>query len=217
MNSEFLSRYTPSQQLDINLVRLHLQVTTLSEMSTNRTNICIHHSEGTRRPDQHVELETRWPRQPQVTPTQQQLWKRYIASNYLRYGTKWQSPINLLTPTEPALQPTEYYSLVAYLQSLSTPYQRLLFTYEQESTDLEIWRAFRSRQRLTIATDGSLLLQEGTFGWNLTTTKHKTLFYGSGPINGPIDIGSSTRSKLGGFTGPLLLVTLLARYWGLRH
>jgi hypothetical protein len=43
------------------------------------------------------------------------------------------------------------------------------------------------------------------------------LFHGSGPIDGPIEIGSSTRSELGGFTGPLLLVTILARYWGLRH
>ena len=44
------------------------------------------------------------------------------------------------------------------------------------------------------------------------------IVFGSGPIDGPIDIGSSTRSELGGFTGgPLLLVTILARFWGLRH
>ena len=36
-------------------------------------------------------------------------------------------------------------------------------------------------------------------------------------MDGPIDIGSSTQSELGGFTAPLLLITLLARYWGLRH
>ena len=30
-------------------------------------------------------------------------------------------------------------------------------------------------------------------------------------------MGSSTRSELGGFTAPLLLVTTLARYWGLQH
>jgi hypothetical protein len=213
MNSEFLLRYTPIQQLDINLVRLHLQVTTLSDMATNRTSICTHHYEGNRRPDQQVELET-WPRQQHVTPTQKRLWKRYIASNYIRYGTKWRNPIDPPALRDPDPQPTEYPSLAAYLNSLPTSYQRLLFTYEQESTDLEIWRAFRSKQRLTIATDGSLLLQAGTsFGWKLTTmTKPKTIFHGSGPIDGPIEIGSSTRSELGGFTGPLLLVsTLLAR------
>ena len=80
-----------------------------------------------------------------------------------------------------------------------------------------MWKAFRSKQRLTIASDGSLLPAAGTFGWKITTSKHVTLFFGSGPIDGPIDIGSSTRSELGGFTGPLLLVTILARFWGLRH
>lgn len=36
-------------------------------------------------------------------------------------------------------------------------------------------------------------------------------------MDGPIEIGSSTRSELGGFTAPLLSVTVLARHWGLRH
>lgn len=89
--------------------------------------------------------------------------------------------------------------------------------YEQDATDLDIWRAFRSRRRITIATDGSLLPLAGTFGWKITTSQHTVLFHGSGPIDGPIEIGRTTRSELGGFTGPLLLVTILARYWGLRH
>lgn len=57
----------------------------------------------------------------------------------------------------------------------------------------------------------------GTFGWKITTSKFKPLFKGSGPVDGPIEIGSSTRSELGGFTAPLLLVTMLARHWGLKH
>ncbi|KAI2501468.1 hypothetical protein MHU86_12983 [Fragilaria crotonensis] len=85
------------------------------------------------------------------------------------------------------------------------------------ATDLIIWRSFRSRRRLIIASDGSLLPTAGTFGWKVTTDKHSTLFQGSGPIDGPIDIGSSTRSELGGFTAPLLLITMIARNWGLRH
>jgi hypothetical protein len=103
-------------------------------------------------------------------------------------------------PTD--IAPTQYPSLSAYLTSLPLWYRRLLFHYEQDSSDLEIWRAFRSKRRLTIATDGSLLPKAGTFGWTITTSKNDTLFHGSGPIDGPIEIGSSTRSELGGFTGP---------------
>ncbi|KAI2499475.1 hypothetical protein MHU86_14995 [Fragilaria crotonensis] len=117
----------------------------------------------------------------------------------------------------PTIAATQQPSLSAYLQSLSTWYQRLLSHYVQDATDLDIWRTFRSRRRITIATDGSLLPSAETFGWKITTSQHTVLFHGSGPIDGPIEIGSSTRSKLGGFTAPLLLVTILARYWGLRH
>ena len=115
------------------------------------------------------------------------------------------------------LNPTSYGSLSDYLDSLPIWYQRLLFDYQQEATDVEIWKAFRSHLRLTIATDGSLMPTAGTFGWKLVTPKQGVLFTGSGPIDGPLEIGSSTRSELGGFTGPLLLITLLARFWGLRH
>ena len=55
------------------------------------------------------------------------------------------------------------------------------------------------------------------FEWKIATTTNKALLQGYGPVDGPIKTGSSTRSKLGGFTVPLLLVTILARQWGLRH
>jgi hypothetical protein len=42
-------------------------------------------------------------------------------------------------------------------------------------------------------------------------------FSGSGPVDGPFDISHSTRSELGGLTAPLLLVTSLAKFWGLNH
>ena len=88
----------------------------------------------------------------------------------------WQ-PIDLQeTKISPTL-PTAYDTLLAdYLKSLPTNQQRLLHHYEQDATDVEIWNAFRSRQRLTIASDGSLLTTAGTFGWKLTTAKHATLF-----------------------------------------
>jgi hypothetical protein len=46
---------------------------------------------------------------------------------------------------------------------------------------------------------------------------NKELFQGCGTVNGPNKTGSSIRSKLGGFTAPLLLVTTLAKHWGLRR
>ena len=46
---------------------------------------------------------------------------------------------------------------------------------------------------------------------------NKVLFQGCAPVDGPNKTESSIRSKLGGFTAPLLLVTTLAKHWGLRH
>ena len=43
------------------------------------------------------------------------------------------------------------------------------------------------------------------------------IFQGSGTVDGPTKIGSSTRSKLGGFTAPILLAAAIARHWALRH
>jgi hypothetical protein len=97
-------------------------------------------------------------------------------------------------------------------------HRRLLYEYQQLSTNLEVWRAFRSQRCLTIASDGSLREDAGTFGRKLTTHNHQALFHGYGPVDGPMESGRSTRSKLGGFTAPLLLlVTVLAQHWGLRH
>lgn len=185
-------------------------------MSIDQQHACPLQCLGQRPPTKRLKDKT-WPRQPTVTKTQQRLWTRYIGSNYLRYSNTWRTPLGEHKDHPPTIAATQQPSLSAYLQSLSTWYQRLLSHYEQDATDLDIWRAFRSRRRITIATDGSLLPSAGTFGWKITTSQHTVLFHGSGPIDGPIEIGSSTRSELGGFTGPILLVTILARYWGLCH
>ena len=78
MNVDHLTRYTAQQQQDINLVRLHLQVTTRSDMSINDFEACPSHSIGQRRPQQIIS-NTTWPRQPRVTISQQRLWKNYIS------------------------------------------------------------------------------------------------------------------------------------------
>ena len=96
-------------------------------------------------------------------------------------------------------------------------YRRLLYHHEQQATNLAVWRAFRSRSRLEIVTDGSLAQSIGTFGWRLIRPPALVLFQGSGPIDGPVELGSSLRSELGGFAAPLLLVAAVSRFWGLPH
>ena len=221
MNNEYLTRYTPTQKLDINLVRMHLQIITLSDMtSSDGIHACDYHRKGIRRPQQVIRTKT-WPRQNTPTPSQRKIWTNYISSNYLRYDNKWRNPMRNL-PVPPILgaptPPTGVHStLQSFLKSLPKWHRRLLFHLEQLATDQAVYQSFHARRRLTIATDGSLQVSAGTFGWKLTDKKNTTLFQGSGPVDGPHEIGSSTRSELGGFTAPLLLITSLARHWGLKH
>jgi hypothetical protein len=221
MNNEHLTRYTPIQKLDINLVRLHLQIITLSDMTrSDGIHVCDYHRQGLRRPQQPIRTKT-WPRQPLPTPSQRKIWTNYISSNFVRYGNKWRNPMRNLpapptsadTPPTPPITST----LQSFLKNLPKWHRRLLLHLDQPATDKEVFQSFRARSRLTIATDGSLQASAGTFGWKITNKTHLTLFTGSGPIDGPHEIGSSTRSELGGFTAPLLLITSLARHWGLKH
>ena len=223
MQLEILQRYTAQQEVDINLVRLYLQIITLSDGSTQAgEEICHFHLRGERRPNQIIRKKT-WPRQEPPTSSQRRLWHKYITSSFLRYGTKWKTQLGLILTNRPPqipylpLSPGSSMTLKASIKSLPPWYRRLLFYNNQLATDLEVWRAFRAKRRLIIASDGSLKETAGTFGWKLTTSKHVPLFEGSGPVDGPIEIGSSTRSEIGGFTAPLLLVTVLARFWGLNH
>lgn len=57
---------------------------------------------------------------------------------------------------------------------------------------------------------------EGTFGWVLTTSK-RVLFTCGGPVDGPHDTATSTRSELSGIASALLLIASVSRNWGLRH
>jgi hypothetical protein len=201
MDLEALTRYTPIQQKDINLVRLHLQVITLSDMSTSDGKaICPLYLEGSRRPDQKIQLQT-WPRQEPPTGSQRRLWKTYVTSLYLRYSTTWKNKLlpyaphySLPTQISPPTSNSHFPTHQAHIKSLPTWYRRLLFDYTQIATDLEVWRSFRNKRRLIIASDGSLHDTAGTFGWKITTPKHLPLFHGSGPVDGPIEIGSSALS-----------------------
>ena len=75
----------------------------------------------------------------------------------------------------------------------------------------------RSIKSKTISTDGGFsLIGQGTFGWMLTDAQGKKLVTGSGPVDGPADQASSTRSELHGFAAPLEYIHQLARYYSMR-
>jgi ribonuclease HI len=87
---------------------------------------------------------------------------------------------------------------------------------QQLATDSKVWKAFRSRRRLHLATDGGLSAQKGTHGW-IISTGTTSLFQCSGPVDGPLDTSSSTRSELAGYASALLLIRALSAFWQTRH
>jgi hypothetical protein len=236
MQPGILIRYTRQQQQDINLVRLYLQAITLSDISDpDGKNITLNALNGSRNSGVSIH-RVNWPRQAPPTAYQVKTWKTYLSDNFLRYQTSWKTPLgHHVTPNtysehksnhDGAKQsmfddPRQYNNLRQYIKSLPRWHKRLLSNYQQQASELEIWRAFSKRGRtIDIASDGGLADKVGTFGWKMVTTLKSVdvvLFQGSGPIDGPTEIGSSTRSELGGFTAPILLATTLAKFWGIRH
>ena len=45
----------------------------------------------------------------------------------------------------------------------------------------------------------------------------KILFRGSGPVDGPVDTASSTRSELWAYASSLSFIDCLSKFWGIRH
>jgi hypothetical protein len=114
-------------------------------------------------------------------------------------------------------KPTRLPDFSAYRsECLSRTERRLLDGLAQVASDLKIWRAFRSKSRLYLASDGGLGENSATFGWVLSTG-NEVLFECSGPVDGPIDTSSSTKSELGGCASSLLFLTSLSAFWGIRH
>jgi hypothetical protein len=181
MQPDLLKGYTATQQLNINRVRLYLQVTTLSDMTDDK-GICIqpHYLRGDR--PTNFQASHYWPRQPHITTSQQRLWRRFLTANFIRYGTKWIDRIgNLKKQANINLNnPTEHPDLATYLKSLPGWYQRLLYIFRQVETDLAIWKEFRSKKKVTIVSDGGLTEGIGTFGWKLVGSKKSNFICWSG-------------------------------------
>jgi hypothetical protein len=223
MQQQHLSRYSTRQQSDINLVRIYLQATTLADLTNpdNPKAIRLSAIDGNR--SEGWIDNPLWPRQHTPTKAQRRLWKRYLSSSYLRYIPYWKQPPTEIehqpvsTPlTERPSPPTSFDSLADYIATLPRTQRRLLNDMRQQATDLQVWRAFRSKAKIYIASDGGLDNTTGTHGWVISTKKH-ALFRGSGPVDGPPDTASSTRSELAGCAASILLVVCVARVWGLRH
>lgn len=228
MQSQHLSRYTPRQQHDLNLVRIYLQVSTLADMTDadQPNRIQLPYLEG-QRPREWEETMT-WPRQSTPSHSQRRLWKRFIESSYLRYIPYWkQNPLYTASRTRSTFREsmeappqTETCAtkmpLLEYLKTLPRTQRRLVGDVVQVADDVQVWRAFRSKERLFFATDGGLLGTHGTFGWVLTSSKH-ILFTCGGPVDGPRDTANSTRCELSGIASALLVIASISRNWGLPH
>jgi hypothetical protein len=94
----------------------------------------------------------------------------------------------------------------------------LLQKFDQHVSDTCMIEHLRSIKSKTISTDsGRSLIGQGTFEqWMLTDAQGKTLVTGSGPVDGPADQASSTRSELHGFAAPLEYIHQLARCYSMR-
>ncbi|KAI2495064.1 hypothetical protein MHU86_19459 [Fragilaria crotonensis] len=93
MDLNRLKGYTPRQQKDINLARLHLKSTTLLDLvdrSSDATKIATWALDA-RRPSDFQEDES-WPRQPVLGASMKRIWRRYISSQFLRYDRFWKEP-----------------------------------------------------------------------------------------------------------------------------
>ncbi|KAI2497785.1 hypothetical protein MHU86_16727 [Fragilaria crotonensis] len=226
MQPSRLVQYTGSQQRDINLVRIYLQCTTISEMRdvqdprsiAKEALAGVRHSNFAPKPG--------WPRQEEPTSTQRRLWKRYLSSQFLRYGLLWKRvpsdslrevKARLKSPTVP-LEGSRDLALADMITHLPQGQRRLLTHISQLVDDSAVWNASRSKGKLTIASDGGLKDIRGTFGWTISTSDNTVLFEGAGPVDGPRDVAkNSTRCEIAGFAAPMLLLTLFVRHWGLKY
>ena len=97
----------------------------------------------------------------------------------------------------------ELASLFKYIKSLPLSHRCLLDGLEQVASDQEIEKAFRTKSRIFIASDGGLYTTWGTDGWIISTEK-LVLYKCAGPVDGPFDVSSSTRCEIAGCASSLL-------------
>ena len=218
MDLKQLQSFSEDDQLDINLVRIFLQVNSLVEI-TECKGIRIRDSAFNGKRDEH-QSTTQWPRQMEPTPRQVRLWQKYLTNTFISHSRYLKQPVGIPQPSPappPIVVETSCDTLQEALSLLPIFQHRIIEESTQVATDIEIWRAFRSKRRLEIITDGGLKEHNATFGWKIILPDRKILFQGAGPADGPQESESSTRSELFGFAAPMLIIVQLAKWWGLKH
>jgi hypothetical protein len=163
MQPQHLERYSATQQRDLNLVRLYLQVHTLADMSnlSRRQTIDLCYVDA-RRPHDFVDNSSQ-PRQEIPTKSQARLWKRFIRSSYLRYVPYWITDprCGMPAPVQEDTRPLDVADdFPDHLARLPQQHRRLIDGFQQLATDLQVWKTFRSRRRLHFVTDGGLRAQK---------------------------------------------------------
>ena len=137
------SWYATREQSEINLVRMYLQIITLSDMSlSDRNSACTHHLQGARRPNQQLRQKA-WPRQDRPSALQLRLWHKYISSNFMRNSNKWKQALGLSIPrATPRIDNALHHpTLQHHIKSLPLWYNHLLHDHQQTSTDIAVWHA----------------------------------------------------------------------------
>ncbi|KAI2493732.1 hypothetical protein MHU86_20802 [Fragilaria crotonensis] len=222
MDLQRLKGYTLRQQQDLNLVRIHLQVSTLADLvdPSESRKIATWALEA-RRPI-HFKGNTAWPRQVSVTSQQRRLWRRYITSQYLRYDRVWRaspraSLADLVNAKPPVGHPESGPDLAKAIKTLPRARRRLLAHIGQATNLDQLWEESQRKQTVIIASDGGLKGCQGTCGWVISTKANGILAEGAGPVDGPYDSANSTRCELGGYAASLIFLSLLHTLWGVRY
>ena len=130
--------------------------------------------------------------------------------------TNFDAWISSVPPSSPVQHPHSLDDLLAYLSSVPQSSCRKIDDLAQPSTVQQVWRAFRSKNRLFVAPDGGLLKVTRNACW-MGDLNRQTLFQYAGPVDAPFDTSSSIPYKLHGYASAFLFIDCLPRFWGLRH
>lgn len=155
MSLEHLKRYSTGQQIDINLVRIYLQVTTLSDMSDSAdpNRIALWAITATR-PQGFINKEF-WPRQQVPSGSQRRLWRKYVSSIFLRYDRFWMRKPKgkdrvLRAPQAPLDADSDHESLEGGIPALITTLprtkRRMLRHVHQVATDETVWKTCQRKK-----------------------------------------------------------------------
>ena len=102
---------------------------------------------------------------------------------------------------------------ISLIKSLPRTERRMVESMNLVADMQEILGTLSKKKTVTIASDGGLKGNQGTFGW-LITKQLKVLLQGSGPVDSHPGSSSSTWCELWGYASALLTLTLLLRQGG---